>query len=168
MWISVGVGGHTCWGPLFRGALHRPRLHVATAREINAHLNFNARPGVEHNPAARATGPLRSNPTSTCADARTLHAAHPTLVFPLLGCPRTTMHQSPEQHGGLHERAGLDVSDVEAVRSSLLAVFDGWAAPSSTSCATAVLSSTAPCTPFPRPTPGPTSPGWRYRATPPT
>ncbi|PZG19279.1 FAD-dependent oxidoreductase [Nonomuraea aridisoli] len=32
-------------------------------------------------------------------------------------------------HMGVNRRAGLDLSDVEAVRSSLLTLFDGWAAP---------------------------------------
>jgi 2-polyprenyl-6-methoxyphenol hydroxylase-like FAD-dependent oxidoreductase len=46
-------------------------------------------------------------------------------------------HTNLERHMGLNRRAGLDagtdagldLADVEAVRSSLLALFDGWAAP---------------------------------------
>ncbi|MFI6597351.1 FAD-dependent oxidoreductase [Nonomuraea sp. NPDC050536] len=46
-------------------------------------------------------------------------------------------HTNPGRHMGLNRRAGmdtgldagLDMADVEAVRSSLLALFDGWAAP---------------------------------------
>ncbi|MGI5488888.1 FAD-dependent oxidoreductase [Microtetraspora malaysiensis] len=50
-------------------------------------------------------------------------------------------HTNPDRHLGLNRRAdldagleagleaGLDLADVEAVRSSLLALFDGWAAP---------------------------------------
>lgn len=38
-------------------------------------------------------------------------------------------HTNLERHLGLNRRAGLDRADVEAVRSSLLALFDGWAAP---------------------------------------
>ncbi|MDF2704925.1 MAG: monooxygenase, FAD-binding protein, partial [Nonomuraea muscovyensis] len=42
-------------------------------------------------------------------------------------------HTNLDRHMGLNRRAGLDtgldLADVEAVRSSLLALFDGWAAP---------------------------------------
>jgi 2-polyprenyl-6-methoxyphenol hydroxylase-like FAD-dependent oxidoreductase len=42
-------------------------------------------------------------------------------------------HTDPERHLSLNRHAGLstglDLADVEAVRSSLLALFDGWAAP---------------------------------------
>jgi 2-polyprenyl-6-methoxyphenol hydroxylase-like FAD-dependent oxidoreductase len=38
-------------------------------------------------------------------------------------------HTDPDRHMGLDRRAGLDLADVEAVRSCLLALFDGWAAP---------------------------------------
>ncbi|MFF1359250.1 FAD-dependent oxidoreductase [Streptomyces sp. NPDC058297] len=40
-------------------------------------------------------------------------------------------HTNPDRHGDQNQRAvpGLDLDDVEAVRSSLLALFDGWAAP---------------------------------------
>ncbi|WP_271217659.1 FAD-dependent oxidoreductase [Streptosporangium carneum] len=38
-------------------------------------------------------------------------------------------HTNLDRHLGLNRRAGLDLADVEAVRSSLLALFDGWAAP---------------------------------------
>ncbi|MEV8639039.1 NAD(P)/FAD-dependent oxidoreductase [Streptosporangium sp. NPDC051023] len=42
-------------------------------------------------------------------------------------------HTNPDRHMGLNQRAGLDegldLADVEAMRSSLLALFDGWAAP---------------------------------------
>lgn len=38
-------------------------------------------------------------------------------------------HTNPDGQMGLNRRAGLDPGDVEAVRSSLLALFDGWAAP---------------------------------------
>ncbi|CAM5337287.1 Flavin-dependent monooxygenase OS=Streptomyces fumanus OX=67302 GN=GCM10018772_20320 PE=3 SV=1 [Streptomyces fumanus] len=53
----------------------------------------------------------------------------------------------------------LGTAGTEAVRARLLALFDGWAAPSWTSCATAPPSPTGPCTSFPRRTPGRTSPG---------
>ncbi|MGP3932118.1 FAD-dependent oxidoreductase [Nonomuraea sp. KM88] len=38
-------------------------------------------------------------------------------------------HTDPDRHLGLNRRAGLDLADVEAMRSSLLALYDGWAAP---------------------------------------
>ncbi|GAA4204245.1 NAD(P)/FAD-dependent oxidoreductase [Streptosporangium oxazolinicum] len=38
-------------------------------------------------------------------------------------------HTDLDRHMGLNRRAGLDLADAEAVRSSLLALFDGWAAP---------------------------------------
>jgi 2-polyprenyl-6-methoxyphenol hydroxylase-like FAD-dependent oxidoreductase len=38
-------------------------------------------------------------------------------------------HTDLDRHMGLDRRAGLDLADVKAVRSSLLALFDGWAAP---------------------------------------
>jgi 2-polyprenyl-6-methoxyphenol hydroxylase-like FAD-dependent oxidoreductase len=38
-------------------------------------------------------------------------------------------HTDLERYMGLHGRSGLDLADVEAVRSSLLALFDGWTAP---------------------------------------
>ncbi|MEU8487976.1 NAD(P)/FAD-dependent oxidoreductase [Streptomyces sp. NPDC048641] len=38
-------------------------------------------------------------------------------------------HTNPDRHGDLNQRVGLGLDDVEAVRSSLLALFDGWAAP---------------------------------------
>ncbi|MDX3767705.1 MULTISPECIES: NAD(P)/FAD-dependent oxidoreductase [unclassified Streptomyces] len=38
-------------------------------------------------------------------------------------------HTTPDRHVGLNQHAGLGLADVEAVRSSLLALFDGWAAP---------------------------------------
>ena len=42
-------------------------------------------------------------------------------------------HTNPDRHMGLNQGAdldaGLDLADVEAMRSSLLALFDGWAAP---------------------------------------
>jgi 2-polyprenyl-6-methoxyphenol hydroxylase-like FAD-dependent oxidoreductase len=53
----------------------------------------------------------------------------------------------------------LDLADVEAVRSSLLALFDGWAAPVLDLLRHGTASSTAPSTSCPCPTPGPTSPG---------
>lgn len=38
-------------------------------------------------------------------------------------------HTIPDRHMGLNQHAGLGLADVEAMRSSLLALFDGWAAP---------------------------------------
>ncbi|MFJ6755095.1 MULTISPECIES: FAD-dependent oxidoreductase [unclassified Streptomyces] len=38
-------------------------------------------------------------------------------------------HTNPDRHTGRNQRAGLDPADAEAVRSSLLALFDGWADP---------------------------------------
>ncbi|MEU1818803.1 NAD(P)/FAD-dependent oxidoreductase [Streptomyces roseifaciens] len=38
-------------------------------------------------------------------------------------------HTNPDRHMGPNQRAGLDLADAEAVRASLLALFDGWAAP---------------------------------------
>ncbi|HUR07032.1 MAG TPA: NAD(P)/FAD-dependent oxidoreductase [Nonomuraea sp.] len=38
-------------------------------------------------------------------------------------------HTNLDRHMGLNQRASLDLADVEAVRSGLLALFDGWAAP---------------------------------------
>ncbi|MGA8113230.1 MAG: NAD(P)/FAD-dependent oxidoreductase [Actinocatenispora sp.] len=38
-------------------------------------------------------------------------------------------HTDLDRHLGLDRRAGLDLADAEAVRSGLLALFDGWAAP---------------------------------------
>ncbi|MEV7009316.1 NAD(P)/FAD-dependent oxidoreductase [Streptosporangium sp. NPDC051022] len=38
-------------------------------------------------------------------------------------------HTNPDRHMGPDRRAGVDPADAEAVRSSLLDLFDGWAAP---------------------------------------
>jgi 2-polyprenyl-6-methoxyphenol hydroxylase-like FAD-dependent oxidoreductase len=38
-------------------------------------------------------------------------------------------HTNRDRHMSLNQGTGLDLADVEAVRSSLLALFDGWAAP---------------------------------------
>ncbi|MBE3013131.1 FAD-dependent monooxygenase [Microbispora sp. NEAU-D428] len=53
-------------------------------------------------------------------------------VYAQFRAPRD-WHTNLDRHMGLNRRAGLDagldLADVEAVRSSLLALFDGWAAP---------------------------------------
>jgi 2-polyprenyl-6-methoxyphenol hydroxylase-like FAD-dependent oxidoreductase len=49
-------------------------------------------------------------------------------VYAQFRAPRD-WHTNLERHMGLKRRAGLDLADVEAMRSTMLALFDGWAAP---------------------------------------
>lgn len=144
-----------------RGPVKRPRGLRTRGRGARSRVR----------PAVSSASPRYTGVTTVETSLDDIDTRHPGLAR-LIGDGSVAVYGvnrgivAPRNRGGhvkvyaqfrapLDRPAHPDQADGEAVRASLLTLFEGWASPSSTSCGRAPPSPADPCTPSRRRTPGP-------------